>query len=194
MVIIGIDEAGRGPLAGPVVAGAVILPPNFNGVGLTDSKKLTARARDHWYARITASARWGSGMASVQEIEDLNILQATFLAMRRAVQNLACGEAFELWIDGNQKPKFESAPPERVKCFVGGDALHACISAASVIAKVTRDRLMHDLHAEFPQYGWDKNMGYGSAQHRAAILEHGPCPHHRQSFAPVREQQLLLGI
>ncbi len=182
MVIVGIDEAGRGPLAGPVVAGAVILPADFNAIGLTDSKKLTARARDHWYGQITAGARWGAGLASVQEIEDINILQATFLAMRRAVENLACADDFEIWVDGNQKPKFETAPPDRVKCFIGGDALHACISAASVIAKVTRDRLMHELHAEFPQYRWDKNMGYGSAQHRAAILEHGPCPHHRSLF------------
>jgi ribonuclease HII len=221
MMIIGIDEAGRGPLAGPVVAGAVVLPPAFNGAGLTDSKKLTARQRDHWYAEITTHARWAVGLADVAEIESLNILQASLLAMRRAVENLlspppapiACawrkrqalgatspergeeklplplregiegrGKNFEIWVDGNQNPKFENIPPARVKCFVGGDALHAPISAASVIAKVTRDRMMHELHAQYPHYGWNKNMGYGTAPHRAAIITYGATPHHRALF------------
>jgi len=182
-MIIGIDEAGRGPLAGPVVAGAVVLPAGFHCAGLTDSKKLTARQREHWYAEITTHAHWGVGVADVAEIERLNILQASLLAMRRAFAalNLA-NEDMEIWVDGNQNPKFENIPPARVKCFVGGDALHAPISAASVIAKVTRDRMMHELHAQYPHYGWNKNMGYATAPHRAAIIAHGATPHHRTLF------------
>jgi ribonuclease HII len=119
----------------------------------------------------------------VAEIERLNILQASLLAMRRALEALnIANEDIEIWVDGNQNPKFENIAPARVKCFIGGDALHAPISAASVIAKVTRDRMMHELHARYPHYGWDKNMGYGSATHRAAIIAHGPCPEHRTLF------------
>lgn len=183
MTVIGIDEAGRGPLAGPVVAGAVVLPPGFDSGGLTDSKKLSARARGHWYMRITAQAQWAVGVASVAEIEDLNILQATFLAMQRAVAGLAVDTAkAEIWIDGNQKPFISHISPQNIQCFVSGDALHPCISAASVVAKVTRDKIMQDLHAEYPHYGWHQNMGYGSAAHRTAITLHGATPQHRTLF------------
>lgn len=188
MHIIGVDEAGRGPLAGPVVAAAVILPDHFavvrDGLAkLTDSKKLSAAARQAWHEIIMAEAQCGIGIADVQEIERLNILQATFVAMQRAVEKLEIsGKKLEIWIDGNQKPKFENIPPTDIKCFIGGDGLHACISAASVIAKTTRDKLMMDLHAAHPQYGWHKNMGYGTAAHCKAILSHGASPHHRTLF------------
>ena len=185
--IAGIDEAGRGPLAGPVVAAAVILPPTFAASRpqlprLQDSKKLSAAARAAWRDIILAEAKCSIGLADVFEIENLNILQATFLAMRRAQEGLESEGTQEIWVDGNQKPAFPNIPPGQVKCFIGGDALHACISAASIIAKTTRDAIMTALHEEFPQYAWNKNMGYGTATHRTAIIAYGPSPHHRTLF------------
>lgn len=186
MIVIGVDEAGRGPLAGPVVAGAAVLPAGFCTDGLTDSKKLSARAREDWYGRITADSIWAVGTASVKEIDTHNILQASLLAMRRAVDSvmrlLSENSDIKIYVDGNQNPHFPNIPPEWVKCIVGGDALVPVISAASVLAKATRDRMMHELGAEFPHYGWQKNMGYGTADHRRAISLHGPCPHHRKLF------------
>jgi len=186
-LVIGIDEAGRGPLAGPVVAAAVVLPEKFHSKRkdlprLTDSKQLTIAARQEWHRILTTETHYGIGIASVAEIASINILQATFLAMQRALKNLEISEELEIWVDGNQKPKFENVMPEHVKCFIGGDALHAPVSAASVIAKVTRDRMMQDLYERYPHYGWNSNMGYGSAAHRAAIIKHGPCPEHRALF------------
>lgn len=187
-MIIGIDEAGRGPLAGPVVAAAVVLPASFAVTrpglpALTDSKKLSPAARAAWQEILFAEAQCGTGMADVEDIETHNILQATFMAMQRAVKNLRLGsETAEIWIDGNQKPKLAGIPPTQIKCFVGGDGLHACISAASVIAKTQRDAIMQNLHTDFPQYDWYKNMGYGTAAHRAAIRVHGASPHHRPLF------------
>lgn len=180
----GVDEAGRGPLAGPVVAAAVILDPARPIAGLADSKKLSAARREKLAVEIRAKAlAWCVAEASVAEIDTLNILQATLLAMQRAVAGLAVqpGEAL---IDGNRCPKL--AVPARA--IVGGDATVAAISAASILAKTTRDAGLLVLHAAYPQYGFDRHKGYGTAEHLAALREHGPTPHHRKSFAPVREQ------
>lgn len=192
-LVIGVDEAGRGPLAGPVVAAAVILgaePPT----GLDDSKKLSARRRAGLEAAIKDSCLWAVGLADVEEIDRINILAATMLAMTRAVSALSelVGEgAFEVLIDGNLTPvgRCESWRwPARA--IVGGDALEPCISAASIIAKEHRDRLMRELALAHPEYGWDRNAGYGTAQHMAALREHGPTAHHRRSFAPVAQAAL----
>ncbi len=184
-VVAGIDEAGRGPLAGPVVAAAVVLPRDCPAVliqQLDDSKKLTARRRDALFDEITGCASFGVGIAEVEDIDRINILQATFLAMARAVDGLGRTVDWAL-VDGNRKPRLAC----RVECLVGGDGLSLSIAAASIIAKVTRDRLMLQLADQFPGYGWDRNMGYGTAEHRAALIRLGPTPHHRRSFAPVAE-------
>lgn len=182
-MIAGVDEAGRGPLAGPVVAAAVILNPADPIAGLDDSKKLTSRRRAALEAEIRARAlHIGVGQASVEEIDALNILQATFLAMTRAVEALG-HEPAHILVDGNRLPKWRW----RAEAVVGGDALHPCISAASIIAKETRDRIMKQAALAHPHYGWDRNMGYGSAAHMAALEQHGPCALHRTSFAPVRD-------
>lgn len=181
-IVAGIDEAGRGPLAGPVVAAAVVLPavlPAGLADSLDDSKKLSARRRDALYDLVTGCAAFGIGFAEVEEIDRLNILQATFLAMRRALDGV--GPVDWALVDGNRKPKLAC----RIECLVGGDGLSLSIAAASILAKVTRDRLMLRLAEEFPGYGWDHNMGYGTAEHRAALVRLGPTPHHRRSFAPV---------
>lgn len=193
--IIGIDEAGRGPLAGPVVAAAVVLPSDFDiflqGARLTDSKKLSALQRENLYEMILREARSGIGIAGVKEIEQLNILGATMLAMQRAVAELSTHirrddaadfSGWQIWVDGNRAPEFMLFHPEQVRCFVGGDALHAPISAASIIAKVTRDKIMMDMHQRYPMYGFDRHMGYGTAAHRDAILQYGACPEHRELF------------
>lgn len=177
--IAGVDEVGRGPLAGPVVAAAVILGADIP-VGLADSKKLTAKRRVQLAEHIHASCRVGIGMASVAEIDTLNILYATLLAMERAVETLGVAPELVL-VDGNRCPGWRW--PSRA--IIGGDASEACISAASIIAKVYRDALMADLHHQYPQFGWDRNAGYGVPHHLAALAEHGPSPHHRRSFAPV---------
>lgn len=188
-VICGVDEAGRGPLAGPVVAAAVILDPARPIAGLDDSKVLTAKARDALYDLIVEhSLAWCVAEASVEEIDTLNILHATMLAMRRAVEGLSVTPTLAK-IDGNRCPVL----PVRSEAVIGGDALVPAISAASIIAKVTRDRMLTQLHATFPFYGFDAHAGYGTAQHLAALREHGPCEHHRRSFAPVREAFALHG-
>lgn len=181
--LCGVDEAGRGPLAGPVVAAAVILDPARPVAGLADSKKLSAARRERLAAEIRErSLAWCVGAASVAEIDTLNILQATLLAMQRAVAGLACVPD-EVLIDGNRCPLL--AVPARA--IIGGDATVAEISAASILAKTVRDAGMLDLHVAWPQYGFDRHKGYGTAAHLAALQQHGPCPHHRVSFAPVRK-------
>lgn len=183
-MICGVDEAGRGPLAGPVVAAAVILDPARPINGLADSKKLTAARREKLAAEIRAKAvAWCVAEASVEEIDRLNILQATLLAMQRAVAGLPVKPG-EVLIDGNRCPAL--GLPARA--IVGGDATVAEISAASILAKTVRDAGLHELHARYPQYGFDRHKGYGTAVHLAALRAHGPTPHHRKSFAPVREQ------
>lgn len=181
MLIAGVDEAGRGPWAGPVVAAAVILrrevPP-----GLNDSKKLSENRREALFAALSDSdALIGVGQASVAEIDAMNILQATYLAMARAVAALPQPPGHVL-VDGNRLPRWEWPST----AIVGGDASEPAISAASIIAKVTRDRLMQALAVDFPAYGWAANKGYGTAAHAAALAAHGPSPHHRTSFKPVQ--------
>jgi ribonuclease HII len=189
-VVCGVDEAGRGPLAGPVVAAAVILDPARPIAGLDDSKALSAKARDALYDQIVErSLAWCVAEASVDEIDTLNILHATMLAMRRAVEGLGITPTLAK-IDGNRCPVL----PVRSEAVIGGDALVPSISAASIIAKVTRDRMLMELHARHPVYGFDAHAGYGTAQHLAALRTHGPCEHHRRSFAPVREAYALHGI
>jgi ribonuclease HII len=190
-IVCGIDEAGRGPLAGPVVAAAVILDrkklPRRLRAELDDSKKLTREAREEYALLIRQCAVCiGVGAASVREIERHNILQATFIAMRRALNRLGMMPDIAL-IDGNQPPPM----PCPVKTVIGGDGLSLSIAAASVIAKVTRDRLMHALAPRYDGYGWLTNVGYGTEEHRAAILALGPTRHHRMTFAPL---QLTLGF
>jgi ribonuclease HII len=182
-LIAGVDEAGRGPLAGNVVAAAVILDELNPIKGLADSKKLTALKRAKLYDEIRAKALCvGIGEASVDEIDRLNILQATMLAMQRAVANLRLKPTLVL-VDGNRIPKLDIL----AEAIVQGDAKVQAISAASIIAKVTRDRQCDTLHAQYPQYGFDGHKGYGTALHMAALKTHGATPVHRKSFAPVRD-------
>lgn len=181
-VICGVDEAGRGPLAGPVYAGAVILYPHRPVDGLKDSKQLSATRRDWLEGRIKECAlAWAVGRATVEEIDALNILQATFLAMTRALQALKLSFD-EVWVDGNQRPPWTHA----TRTVVGGDASVAQISAASILAKTARDREMRRLHACFPQYDFAAHKGYGTAAHLAALRRHGPCTAHRRSFNPLK--------
>lgn len=178
----GVDEAGRGPLAGPVYAAAVILDPARPIVGLDDSKKLSEKKRERLALEIHEKAlAWAVAFASVEEIDAINILQATMLAMRRAVEGLALTPALAL-IDGNRCPPL--AVPARA--IIGGDALEPAISAASILAKTARDAEMRRIHEAFPQYGLDRHKGYDTAAHRAALQAHGPAPFHRRSFAPIR--------
>ena len=180
-LVAGVDEAGRGPLAGPVVAAAVILNRAKIPKGLNDSKQLTAKRRDELYAHIMFSAlSVGVGTASVDEIDLINIRQATHMAMARAIRALRFPPAFAL-VDGNDAP----ALPCPCDVIVKGDAKSVSIAAASIIAKVTRDRLMAALHRQHPQYGWLRNKGYGTPEHLSALARLGPTPHHRRSFAPV---------
>lgn len=181
-IVAGVDEAGRGPWAGPVVAAAVILPAGFNPEGINDSKKLSTRKRDELHERICAETRYGVGEASVQEIDTLNILQATFLAMTRAVEALNAATDMIL-VDGNRLPKW----PHKARAIVGGDASCLCIAAASIVAKVTRDRMMCALAQAHPGYGWDTNAGYGTRAHQDGIASLGITPHHRTSYAPIRK-------
>lgn len=176
--ICGVDEAGRGPLAGPVCAAAVMLPPGIEIPGLNDSKKLTEKKRDALCEQICASAvTYGIAFASVAEIEELNILGATFLAMRRAVEQLQQTPGLVL-VDGNRDPGL----PFETECVVKGDGKCADIAAASILAKVTRDRYMLEQAERFPQYGFEKHKGYGTAAHYAALREYGPSEIHRPSF------------
>lgn len=176
--LCGVDEAGRGPLAGPVCAAAVILPAGLEIAGLNDSKKLSEAKREALYGEITDKAiSYGIAFASVEEIEDKNILGATFLAMNRAIAQLDPAPALAL-IDGNRNTGIETAS----RCIVDGDAKCASIAAASILAKVTRDRYMLEMALRYPQYGFDKHKGYGTKAHYAAIWEFGPCAIHRPSF------------
>ena len=188
-LIVGVDEAGRGPLAGPVVAAAVVLGVQVP-VGLADSKTLSAARRARLEPVILANCQWGLGVANVDEIDRLNIFAATMLAMTRAVAALVAqlGDvAIEMvLVDGNLTPASRCEGwvwPARA--IVRGDASEPCISAASILAKEHRDRLMRAAAAEFPHYGWERNAGYGTAEHLAALRAHGATPHHRRSFAPV---------
>ncbi|KPN72933.1 ribonuclease HII [Neisseria sp. 74A18] len=179
----GVDEAGRGPLVGSVFAAAVILPPDHNLPGLTDSKKLTEKKRDALAIQIKEQAiAWCVASANVAEIAELNILQATMLSMTRAIQGLAV-KPQKVWIDGNRIPKNLSIVAEAV---VKGDSKIIEISAASVLAKTARDAEMYALAERYPQYGFDKHKGYGTAAHLAALEKFGALPEHRQDFAPVK--------
>jgi ribonuclease HII len=180
-LMAGVDEAGRGPLAGPVVAAAVILDDRAPIKGLADSKQLSERRREQLYDEIRAKALCCSvAQASVEEIDRLNILQATMLAMQRAVKGLRLKPA-KVLVDGNRLPALDVL----AEAVVSGDALVPAISAASILAKVTRDRLLLELHAQFPDYGFDRHKGYGTAQHLQALKTLGPLDAHRRSFSPV---------
>jgi ribonuclease HII len=179
MIIAGVDEAGRGPLAGPVVAAAVILCED-GIVGLDDSKKLSAKRRGVLEAEIMARCIVGIGSACVEEVDRVNILEATLLAMKRAVEALKI-EPGHILVDGNRLPKWRYS----AEAIIGGDAIHPCISAASIIAKEHRDRIMIAADREFPGFGWASNKGYGAAFHLDALAKLGPTPLHRRSFSPV---------
>ncbi|WP_233848642.1 ribonuclease HII [Paraburkholderia sp. HD33-4] len=189
-IVCGVDEAGRGPLAGPVVAAAVIFDPAKPMIrGLDDSKVLTALKREALYDKIVERAlAYCIASATVEEIDSLNILHATMLAMKRAVEGLSVVPTL-VKVDGNRCPTLSI----RSEAVIGGDALVKSISAASILAKVTRDRMLVELHQAYPMYGFDAHAGYGTPQHLAALREHGPCEHHRRSFAPVREAHLRFG-
>ena len=177
--ICGVDEAGRGPLAGPVYAAAVILPPHLQIEGLNDSKKLSEKRREELFAQITEQAlAYGIALASETEIDEINILQATFLAMQRAVAQLSVCPDMVL-VDGNREPSFGGLP---VKTIIKGDGLSANIAAASILAKVTRDHYMTEQAEKYPEYGFALHKGYGTRAHYAALLAHGPCPIHRRTF------------
>ena len=189
-LMAGVDEAGRGPLAGPVVAAAVILDARNPIKGLADSKKLTALRRDRLFDEIRAKALCCAiGEASVEEIDRLNILQATMLAMRRAVEGLRLTPKLVL-VDGNRIPVLEML----AEAIVRGDALVPAISAASILAKVHRDRWCAELHLQYPEYGFAGHKGYGTLAHMAALREHGACPQHRMTFRPVSEVGVKLRV
>ena len=179
VIVCGIDEAGRGPWAGPVVAAAVILDARNIPPGLDDSKKLKEHQREALFGPIMAFAQVGIGMADVARIDRDNILAATLWAMAEALRQL--GDVSLALVDGNRAPQLPCA----VQTIIGGDAKSLSIAAASIIAKVTRDRLMIGLDQQFPHYGFARHKGYGTAAHHGALLVHGPCIHHRQSFKPV---------
>jgi ribonuclease HII len=182
-LVAGVDEAGRGPLAGPVCVAAVILDPARPIDGLGDSKQLSERRREALYPLIVERAlAWRIEFVEAGEIDELNILQATLLGMRRAIAALAPGAQHAL-IDGNRVP---DGMPCAATAIIDGDASEPAIMAASILAKVARDARMRELHVQFPQYGFDRHKGYPSAMHREALQMHGPCPQHRRSFAPVQ--------
>jgi len=189
LMVAGVDEAGRGPLAGPVAAAAVILPAGWRCEGLDDSKKLPAAKRETLYATITTdiAVRWSVSFADHEEIDRINILRATHAAMARAVQGLALA-VHHCLIDGLRVPNF----PWNHDGIVKGDGKSLSIAAASIIAKVSRDRLMKDFAREFPQYGFEQHKGYGTEQHLTALRHHGPCRIHRRSFQPVAQHALPL--
>lgn len=188
--VAGIDEAGRGPLAGPVVAAAVVLPRGFDTSEIDDSKVLTRSKRDELAIRIQEKAQWSVAVVAVDEIDRLNILWATMRAMEIALSGLErCPE--RVVVDGNRLPPgFIENPTLEAKAIVDGDAKVACIAAASIIAKTTRDRLMTDHAESYPGYGFAKHFGYATPEHLAAIRDLGPCDLHRRSFSPVREMLL----
>lgn len=181
-IISGVDEAGRGPLAGPVVASAVILNQDNFSDAIDDSKKLSSTKRNIIYQEIRKSSYIGLGMCSVEEIDDLNILNATMLAMKRAVDNLPKKPSLCL-IDGNVIPKNLNCDAQ---CIVKGDSKSLSVAAASIVAKVTRDEIMYKLAQEYPNYFWEKNSGYGTQQHIEAISNFGITKHHRRSFKPIK--------
>jgi ribonuclease HII len=193
-IVIGVDEAGRGPLAGPVVAAAVVLGPSIP-TGLDDSKRLSAARRAKLETAIRSSCCWAVAVVEPEEIDRLNIFIATMEAMTRAVASLTAAMAApvsEVLIDGNMTPQGRCAAwgwPARA--IVGGDGIEPCISAASIIAKEWRDRMMLEAAKAHPHYGWERNKGYGTAEHMAALQEHGATPLHRRSFAPVAQLSLL---
>ena len=183
MIVAGVDEAGRGPLAGPVVVAAVVLNPERLIDGLDDSKKLNEKRREELFPLIIErSLAWSVVAIEPAEIDRINILQATLLGMQQAVEQLLPPPSLAL-IDGNQAPQLDCA----VRTIVQGDSLEPAISAASILAKVTRDRLMKKLHIDYPDYGFDRHKGYPTADHLARLARYGPCPIHRRSFAPVRK-------
>ncbi|MEN3974425.1 ribonuclease HII [Emcibacter sp. SYSU 3D8] len=180
-MVAGVDEAGRGPLAGPVVAAAVILDIGRLPDGIDDSKKVPRERREMLHGLIAASAQVGVGMASVEEIDSINILQATLLAMTRAIEALPVAPHHVL-IDGNRQP---GSLPCACRTVIRGDAISLSIAAASIIAKVTRDRIMTALALDHPHYGWERNAGYGTPEHQRALSLVGISPHHRRSFEPI---------
>ena len=185
-IVCGVDEAGRGPWAGPVVAAAAIIPNvSLMPQGIHDSKKLTAVKREALLNDIQNNSEWSVGIASTEEIDDINILQATLLAMKRAVEGLPRRVDVAL-IDGNQPPKLDCT----IECIKKGDSKSLSIAAASIIAKVTRDRLMAEAARQYPEYGFENHAGYGTPQHQAALAQHGVTALHRRSFKPIR---MLLG-
>lgn len=189
--VAGLDEAGRGPWCGPVVAACVCWPnrviPAHLAQNLNDSKKLSVAKREALFTEIMNTQAWvGIGQASAQEIDELNILQASFLAMKRALDSIrehGCNPTFAL-IDGNKLPRWDMP----MQAIVGGDGKSLSIAAASIIAKVTRDRIMADLAKEYPAYGWDKNAGYGTKIHIEALNKYGVTPHHRRTYAPIAKR------
>jgi ribonuclease HII len=190
LLVCGLDEAGRGPLAGPVTAACVHVPDDVRGMAfwaeVTDSKKLTAKKRDRLFDLIREHCAFGIAECSAEEIDQMNILRASLLAMARSLElmqrdfNVVPAMAL---VDGNQKPPLSCG----IQTIVKGDSLSLSIAAASILAKVTRDRVMEDLCRQFPMYGWSSNAGYGTATHMAALQEHGATPHHRKTFAPIRD-------
>lgn len=182
-IVAGVDEAGRGPWAGPVVAGAVILDQNRLPNGINDSKKLSSAKREALYEEILQNARTGVGISSVEEIDEINILEATKLAMQRAVAMLGNIDINLVLIDGNKAP----ALAYKTQTVIGGDAKSLSIAAASIIAKVTRDRIMCELAQIHPEYNWENNSGYGTKKHIEALAQYGVTKHHRKSYKPIRE-------
>ncbi len=188
LIETGCDEAGRGCLAGPVVAAAVILPSNFRNKVLNDSKKLSEKRRYELRPLIEEKAiAWGVGIVSNEEIDEINILNASFLAMHRAIDQLSTTPE-SILVDGNRFNPYPNIPHH---CIIKGDGKYLSIAAASVLAKTYRDDIMKQLHEDHPQYGWAKNMGYPTKQHRSAIAEHGTTPHHRMSFQLLPAQLKL---
>ena len=185
--VAGVDECGRGPLAGPVVAAAVELRAGSTPAGLNDSKKLTAKAREKLYGEIVRVADVGVAFVEVSEIDSVNILNASMKAMRLAAERLPVAPDYIL-VDGNRIPEGIACPAE---ALVGGDARSVSISAASIVAKVVRDAYMNRIAFEHPGYGWERNSGYGTREHIGALMSKGPTPHHRRSFAPVRRAAAL---
>ena len=185
---VGLDEAGRGPLAGPVTAAAVYIPDGFDASGIDDSKRLTPSQRETLAGRIRAECQWAIAEADVETIDRVNILWASMLAMERAVMQLGV-DPTEILVDGDRVPRGLLG---QARSVVGGDAKFVCIAAASILAKVDRDARMREYAIEYPAFGFDRHFGYGTPEHLAALRQIGPCPLHRRSFAPVAEAQLNL--
>jgi ribonuclease HII len=182
-LVAGVDEAGRGPLAGPVVVAAVILPTRYQLIGLGDSKRISRQRRESLFPAIKEQAVcWSIEIVDIDEIEQINILRATLIGMQRAVQKLALAPSLTL-VDGNRAPEIKG----EVHTIIEGDHWVPAISAASILAKVTRDAIMQDMHRQYPGYGFDHNKGYPTPEHLRCLKELGPCPTHRKTFAPVRE-------